>query len=379
MNWQFTDLGELVDISKGKKHNETPFDNGNHRYISIEDLHGGNLFHYTDDSGTDVYEDDVIIAWDGANAGKVGVGFQGVIGSTLARLRIMNKAIDSRFLFWFLDSNVSLIKSQRVGATIPHINGSALKKLKVPIPPLRIQKRIAEILDKADALRSKDQELIKKYDELAQAIFIDMFGDPVKNEKGWEVRKLGEYCDVGSSVRVFVNELVEDGIPFYRGTEIGSMSTGRNVVPSLFITEEHYNKLKLQGGVPKIGDLLMPSICPDGRIFEVEDERPFYFKDGRVLWIKIDRTYYNSVYLKYLLKEKFYRSYLNIASGTTFAELKIFALKDLELPVAPVNLQNQFADLENNISNQKKCATKTSDNSSNLFSTLIQKAFMVNL
>ena len=58
------------------------------------------------------------------------------------------------------------------------------------MPAITTQKRIAEILDAADALRRKDQELLRKYDELAQAIFIDMFGDPVKNEKGWEVKSL---------------------------------------------------------------------------------------------------------------------------------------------------------------------------------------------
>lgn len=61
-----------------------------------------------------------------------------------------------------------------------------IEDLQIPLPPLPIQKRIAEILDAADALKRKDQELLKKYNELAQAIFIDMFGDPVKNEKGWE-------------------------------------------------------------------------------------------------------------------------------------------------------------------------------------------------
>jgi type I restriction enzyme S subunit len=76
-----------------------------------------------------------------------------------------------------------------------------------------------------------------------------------------------------------------------------------------------------------------------------------------------------------LLREKFFRSYAKIASGTTFAELKIFALKDLELPVAPIILQNQFADLINNIEDQKKCLLQISDNGKMIFNSLIQKAF----
>lgn len=297
--------------------------------------------------------------------------------STIRFKTLDSNILNIRFFSYFLKTKLFTDQLRKLitGSAQLNFGPSHLKQISLPLPPLPIQKRIAEILDAADALKRKDQELLRKYDELVQAIFIDMFGDPVKNEKGWELKKLGKYCDVGSSVRVFVDELVDEGIPFYRGTEIGSLSTGGIVVPSLFITEEHYNKLKLQGGVPKIGDLLMPSICPDGRILEVKDERPFYFKDGRVLWIKIDKTFYNSIYLKYLLKEKFYRSYLNIASGTTFAELKIFALKELELPTAPINLQNQFADLIYNIEDQKKYSTKISDDSSKIFNSLIQKSF----
>lgn len=284
-----------------------------------------------------------------------------------------NGKTDLKFLMYYLNAND--LNKFITGSTRGKLTKSALDSIQIPLPPLPIQKRIAEILDVADALKRKDQALLKKYDELAQAIFIDMFGDPVKNEKGWEVKKLGELSDVGSSVRVFVDELVDDGIPFLRGQEIGAMSNGEKIEPSLFITQEHYNKLNKQGGVPKIGDLLMPSICPDGRIFQVIDNEPFYFKDGRVLWIKTNEKYFNSEFLKFLLKEKFLRNYSNIASGSTFAELKIFALKALELPVPPINLQEQFSNLITSGIVQRNIARNTTKFGSCLFQTLIQKAF----
>ena len=280
-----------------------------------------------------------------------------------------------KFVFYYLSGNINLLEEGFKGAGLKHISKAYINEIQIPLPPLAIQKRIALILDSADSLRKKDQELLKKYDELAQVIFIDMFGDPVKNEKGWYVNKLGKYCGVGSSVRVFVDELVNEGIPFLRGQEIGAMSNGENVEPTLFITKDHYNKLLIQGGVPKIGDLLMPSICPDGRIFQVENNLPFYFKDGRVLWIKTNEKYFNSTFLKFLLKEKFLRSYSNIASGTTFAELKIFALKDLELIVPPISLQIQFANLINSIFNQRNLTRSADKLGVSLYQTIIQKAF----
>jgi len=250
-----------------------------------------------------------------------------------------------------------------------------IKELKIPLPQFPDQQKIAHILDQADALRKKTQELIDSYNELAQSIFLDMFGDPVRNPKGWKLKILGDICGVGSSKRVFVDELVDRGIPFFRGTEIGRLSEGHDIKQSLFITKEHYDKLKKHTGVPKIGDLLLPSICPDGRILRVESKQPFYFKDGRVLWIKVNELKLNSIYLKVLLKEIFYANYTNIASGTTFAELKIVALKKIKILTPPLTLQNQFADKINSINQQKELAKQSLQQSEDLFNALLQKAF----
>src|SRR5690606_10116775 len=78
------------------------------------------------------------------------------------------------------------------GATIPHISRSSLENIDIPLPPLPVQRRIAAILDAADEHRRKTEALIEQYDELAQSIFLEMFGDPVRNEKGWEVISFGE-------------------------------------------------------------------------------------------------------------------------------------------------------------------------------------------
>ncbi|RXJ51089.1 restriction endonuclease subunit S [Gelidibacter gilvus] len=250
-----------------------------------------------------------------------------------------------------------------------------VNKLEIPLPPLKTQQRIAQILDDATALRDKTKQLLTEYDLLAQSIFLEMFGDPVINPKQWEKRLLNDICGVGSSRRVFVNELVDEGIPFYRGKEIGELSVGKPINPDLFITEDHYNVLKEATGVPKIGHLLMPSICPDGRILRIETEDPFYFKDGRVLWIKVNESNINSYYLTFFLRELFRTNYYNIASGTTFAELKIVALKKIKTIVPPIDIQNQFADKITLIEQQKELAQQELKESEDLFNCLLQKAF----
>jgi type I restriction enzyme S subunit len=217
--------------------------------------------------------------------------------------------------------------------------------------------------------------LIEKYDELAQSLFLEMFGDPVTNPKEWKEIKLGDICGVGSSKRVFVDDLVEDGIPFYRGTEIGKLGEGKTITPTLFITKEHYKKLKQQRGIPKMGDLLMPSICPDGRIWVVDSDKEFYFKDGRVLWVEVDSKKMNSIYLRYHLKGSFFANYNNIASGTTFAELKIVALKTMNVLYPEMMLQNQFAERIQAIEKQKTKSQTSLAKAEELFQSLLQKAF----
>lgn len=98
--------------------------------------------------------------------------------------------VDPKYFFWFLFKNhifkQTLAFQNKTTGIINLKTERYLQETQIPLPPLSTQKAIAEKLDKADALRKKDQELLAQYDELAQAIFIDMFGDPVKNEKGWE-------------------------------------------------------------------------------------------------------------------------------------------------------------------------------------------------
>ena len=102
-------------------------------------------------------------------------------------------SMNLEFLMYYL--NRTDLSLHITGATRGKLTQGSLSKIKIPLPPLPVQKKIADILDMADACRQKTKALLDKYDELAQSIFLDMFGDPVKNEKGWEVTKLEEVCD----------------------------------------------------------------------------------------------------------------------------------------------------------------------------------------
>jgi len=283
--------------------------------------------------------------------------------------------LDARYLWHWLSDIKPTLAAKGKGATFKQVNKQDIGELKIVLPPLTEQRRIAAILDQADALRAKRREALTQFDSLTQSIFIDMFGDPVANPKNWDLRRLDKLCEVGSSKRVFVDELVEAGIPFYRGTEIGQLGDNQAIEPSLFISKEHFERLKAETGVPGNGDLLLPSICPDGRIYMVKDDKPFYFKDGRVLWIKANKVEVNSVFLKKYLKQLFITEYSKIASGTTFAELKIFALKELRIYLPPLEIQNRFASIIESIEKQKVNSRAQQVNLDRLFGSLQHRAF----
>ena len=96
------------------------------------------------------------------------------------------------FLFWWLKTHEKHIQSKGRGATFKEVSKKIVEDLQIPLPPLAEQKRIAGILDTADALRAKSREALAQLDTLLQSTFLDMFGDPVTNPMGWEVVTVGD-------------------------------------------------------------------------------------------------------------------------------------------------------------------------------------------
>ncbi|WAA12622.1 restriction endonuclease subunit S [Fervidibacillus halotolerans] len=222
----------------------------------------------------------------------------------------------NEYIRYFLAFYIEKLKLKAKGM-IPGITREDILLAEIPNFSIDTQKKIVNVLKKSETIIKKRKAQIEALDQLTQSVFLEMFGDSFTNDKNFPIKPLSDIASVGSSKRVFVKELVDEGIPFYRGTEIASLAIGENITPTLFITKEHYKSLKEASGVPKIGDLLLPSVCPDGRIWRVNDSKPFYFKDGRVLWVNFTNNDINTIYVQYALKDKLIRDYINIASGTT--------------------------------------------------------------
>lgn len=296
---------------------------------------------------------------------------------SLALIRPNTEIVMPRYLLYAINNPVvkGYFDSSLKGIGVPNLHLKNIRETPIKIYDLETQKAIVEELDKVCELISLRKQQLEKLDELVKTRFVEMFGDCKTNPKNWKTKALEKIANVGSSKRVFVEELQDSGIPFYRGTEIGALAEKKAVIPALFITEEHYKQLCETTGKPQKGDLLMPSICPDGRIWIVDTDEPFYFKDGRVLWVHLTSANYNSVFLLYTLKDRIMTDYASIASGTTFAELKIFALKKCKIFDVPLELQNQFANFVERVDQQKQTVQQSLEKLELMKKALMQEYF----
>jgi type I restriction enzyme, S subunit len=112
--------------------------------------------------------------------------------------------VDSDFFYHLLGSKplYSEFERRAAGATVKNLNIALVKGVKVPLPPLPEQRRIAEVLDQAEILRAKRRAALGQLDTLNQAIFLDLFGDPVTNPKGWPISHVGDAADVQGGLQV---------------------------------------------------------------------------------------------------------------------------------------------------------------------------------
>ncbi len=379
MSWPKVKLESLVKISKGKKHSlsERPTST---RYIQIDDLRNDDLIKYTnDEAGVFVKKRDVIIAWDGANAGTIGYGLEGLIGSTLAKLSIVNPEVDTEYLARFLQSKFREIRDNCTGATIPHVSRAHLISLEIPFPSLKEQKRIAAILDKADTTRRKRQQAIQLADDFLRSVFLDMFGDP--ETKGWEITTVEKVAEsTKGSMRtgpfgsqLLHSEFVEKGIAV-----LGIDNAVENKFKwgkQRFITEEKYQQLKRYTVKPD--DVIITIMGTCGRCAVVPEDIPTSINTKHICCITLDKDKCLSSFLhSYFLYHPDCQKYLATnTKGAIMAGLNMGIVKGIPVPLVPLNLQVKYDSMARRLNGLSKELSEHKESGNSLFNSLSQKAF----
>ena len=226
--WDYKKLGELVQVLNGYAFKSSLYENQGIRVLRITNVQKGNIVDddpkYYPLSLTDeirnylLKENDLLMSLTG-NVGRVGLLTKEMLPAALnqrvACLRILSNGLNLGFLFHYLNSDKfeqDAVLSAK-GIAQKNMSTEWLKDYKLPLPPISVQQSIVSELDKINELIRLKKEQLKDYDNLTQSIFYEMFGDPVVNEKGWEVKKIGEIGTVERGAGISKKDFVEDGLP----------------------------------------------------------------------------------------------------------------------------------------------------------------------
>jgi type I restriction enzyme S subunit len=237
---------------------------------------------------------DTLILWDGANAGEIFRGQPGVVASTMARVRTLTSQLLSDFLFYFLSANSSRLRETAAGSTVPHVRAKVVDELLIPLPPLPVQERIVAILQKADEIRRKRKEALELADKILPALFLEMFGDPATNPKGWPRAQLGELIADWQNGFATGNKDVEGGIPQVRMQNITTRGWFDKTLVRTVSRHWNHERYLLHEGDVLFNNTNSPELVGKTAIFREQGEwylsnhisrlRPIRSVSGEYLW-----------------------------------------------------------------------------------------------
>ncbi|KRR67607.1 hypothetical protein AR270_18225 [Acinetobacter baumannii] len=279
-DWITAKLKEVAKVVTGKtpQTSNSEYYGGDIPFVSPADLNEGILSEtktYLTSSGADqvyrVPKNTVLVSCIG-NLGKLAITSKEVcFNQQINGLIFDEQKIFPKYGFYFAQTLKPQLEKASSSTTLPIINKSRFSDLEIKYPPLAEQRRIASILDQADELRQKRQQAIEKLDQLLQATFIDMFGDPEQNPKKWNKVILGDICDAKDRVNYGVVQPGNDfegGIPLIRVGDIDggilSFTSIKTIDPEI---EKDYSRSRLKGN-----EILVSCVGSIGTIAKVPNK-----------------------------------------------------------------------------------------------------------
>lgn len=294
------------------------------------------------------------------------------IGRGVAAIRVDENKADKAFILKYVERELEKIIHRAAGSTIKGIKKEDLTEMKVILPPLPIQKKIAAILDAADAYRQKTKTLIAKYDELSQSLFLEMFGDPVKNEKGWPIRPMEELVQKITDGEHQNPSLVEHGKHLIMAKNV--LHDSISFDEPKYVSKEDFEKY-IKKCNPEYGDVLLVSRgATVGRCTVVKTDIRFCLM-GSVILIKASDKLSGEFISQIFKHSNFSKKLVAVSSASAQQAIYITHLKKLKVPVPPIEFQNKFAERVQAIETQKAQAQASLDKAEDLFASLLQRAF----
>ncbi|HEM8710460.1 TPA: restriction endonuclease subunit S [Acinetobacter baumannii] len=387
MSFELKALKDICTIQIGKtpsRHENDYWRDGTHAWLSIADMNQGRYLTTTKECITDlgikssniklIPKNTLVLSYK-LSIGKVGITQKPMYtNEAIASLTELDSQVDINYLYWALQ-HIDLLENADRAAMGKTLNKAKLSEVKIPLPPLTEQRRIASILDKADELRQKRQQAIEKLDQLLQAEFMSKFhqknypefnvSDLLENEKSMRTGPFGS--------QLLHSEFVDEGIHVL-GID-NAVQNSFNWAKPRFITEEKYKFLKRYTVKPK--DVIITIMGTCGKCAVVPDDIPIAINTKHLCCITLDQTKCNPEFLhSYFLLHPTARNYLESrAKGAIMSGLNMGIIKELPVELPPIKIQNEFSILKQKIILQKTLMIKELSKLNELFTSLQIQAF----
>lgn len=389
----FVKAEEFIDVRDGT-HDSPKFVENGYPLVTSKNLINGKI-DFTSCNEISLEDHELISRRSRVDNGDILYAMIGTIGNpvivekdrefsikNVALFKFNNDKVYNRYFYHYLkskDCKRQLEKLSR-GGTQKFVSLGNLRKMIIPLPPLSEQKRIADILDKADELRQKRQQSIEKLDELLQATFIDMFGDPKDNPNKYQIRKLSEFyinekdgtkCGpFGSALKK--EEYKTNGIPVW-SMDVITLKGEFTDKPTLWIDADKFIDLKSYS--VNNGDVIISRAGTVGKMGVVRSKYDESIISTNLIRVRFGNELLPEYFISLMTYCKNRLSRLKTGADGSFTHMNTGILDNLEFPYPPISQQKKYVDFSSRLNHHKVIIIKQLEQQENLFQSLQQRAF----
>jgi|688.fasta_scaffold223485_2 type I restriction enzyme S subunit len=393
MEWKVVKCQDVIDIRDGT-HDTPKYVSVGYPLITSKNLKNG-LIDFSEVSYISAEDHIEINKRSKVDKGDILLAMIGTIGNpvivdvdqefsikNVALFKFKNSPVDPRFFKYLLESSIvkKQLERETKGGTQKFVSLKVLRNLEIPLAPIASQRRIADILDKTDEIVRKRKEAIALTEQLQKSIFLDMFGDPVINPKGWEKVTLGnllaEELQNGAyfEKNYYTNDLT--GVEMIHMSDAFYGTVTRGNLKRVLVSDAEVKKYQLNSD-----DILIArrSLNYEGAAKPclIEDCcNPLIFESS-LIRVRVKKNIINPIYLfSYMMQPRAREKYIYpYVTRSTISGINQAGLKKITIVVPPIALQNRFKEICNQIKKNSLKLELHLQESENLFNSLLQKAF----
>lgn len=358
--WEYKKLGEVASYINGFAFKPSQWSNTGTPIVRIQNLNNPEAsYNYYDGilpEKVKIKKGDLLISWSASLGAYLWMGDEAYLNQHIFKVQFDKLDIDKMYLKYAVSSKLDVMANLVHGATMKHIVKSDFDKTKIPYPPKSTQLSIVSELDKLNELIRIKKEQLKDYDTLAQSIFYEMFGDPVENEKGWEVKTFGEIGTLERGAGISKKDFVDDGLPCIHYGQLHTIFGAYTRKPITFIPKDLLPKYKIAHS----GDLILAITSED---VEGSCKSTAWLGNFDVV-VGSDAAIFhhnqNGIYLSYYTRTKaFYNEKAKYAKGFKVTHISTKEIASISICIPPISIQNTFANKIEQIEKQKAAIQKT--------------------